>query len=75
VMFQGWNYKPKDFGERISQSYFRSRGRDVVREDLNTLEAQQQGLASGAIKEIILSKQETALRHHYKVLEETMAQP
>jgi phenylpropionate dioxygenase-like ring-hydroxylating dioxygenase large terminal subunit len=75
VIFQNWLYKPKNFGERISQSYFRSRGRDVVREDLNTMEAQQQGLTSGAIKEIVLSKQETALRHHYKVLEETMSQP
>ncbi len=75
VIFQNWLYKPKNFGERISQSYFRSRGRDVVREDLNTLEAQQEMLMSGALKEIVLSRQETALKHHYKVLADTLAQP
>jgi phenylpropionate dioxygenase-like ring-hydroxylating dioxygenase large terminal subunit len=36
-------YKAKTPSERISQEFFLSRGRQVVREDLNTLEAQQQG--------------------------------
>src|SRR5262249_53534584 len=33
-------YKPKNLGERISQEFWISRGRQVVLEDLNTLEAQ-----------------------------------
>jgi Rieske 2Fe-2S family protein len=75
MIYQGWNYTSKNLGERISQSYFRARLRDVIREDINTLEAQQKGLISGATRQIVLSKQEMALRHHYKVLEQTMSQP
>ena len=43
------------------------RGRDVVREDLNTLEAQQQILAAGTLPHVLLSKQEMALQHHFAV--------
>ena len=70
---RGWTYKAKNPAQRASRSYFRSRIRDVFREDLNTLEAQQGALASGAIKEIILSEQEMALQHHYHVTERMMA--
>jgi len=64
-----YNYKPKNLGERLSQAYFLSRGRDVLREDINTLEAQQQMLASGSIPEILLSKQEMSLQQHYRATE------
>ncbi len=62
-----YNYKTRNLGERISQGYFRSRGRDVVREDLSTLEAQQQMLAAGVLPHLVLSKQEIALQHHFAV--------
>ncbi|VCU68713.1 3-phenylpropionate/cinnamic acid dioxygenase subunit alpha [Pigmentiphaga humi] len=64
-----YNYKTKNLGERLGQAYFRARGRDVLREDLNTLEAQQQGLVSGGMPHVILSRQETALKHHFAVTE------
>jgi hypothetical protein len=67
IVNQAWAYKAKNLGERISRTYFRARVRDVFREDLNTLEAQQAALSCGAMNEIILSRQEMALRHHYKV--------
>jgi hypothetical protein len=38
-------YEPRTVGERISQQFFLSRGRQVFLEDLNTLEAQQEMLA------------------------------
>ncbi|NBY07749.1 MAG: hypothetical protein EBQ84_07475 [Betaproteobacteria bacterium] len=69
---QAWAYKTKNLGERISRSYFRSRVRDVFREDLNTLEAQQTALSSGMMDEVILSRQEMALRHHFKVSRQMM---
>jgi len=34
IVNRAYTYKPKNLGERLSQAYFRSRGRDVVREDL-----------------------------------------
>lgn len=46
----------------------------MVREDLNTLEAQQQALASGALPEVILSRQEMALQHHFAVTDEMLSE-
>ena len=70
---RAYNYKTKNLGERLSRDYFRSRARDVVREDLNTLEAQQQIIKSGALPHVILSKQELALQHHYAVTARMLA--
>ena len=70
-----WEYNfymlpPKDAGEKISREYSKIYLRDVLREDLSTVERTQAGLSSGAIKEMILSDQEVALRHQYKVIED-----
>jgi phenylpropionate dioxygenase-like ring-hydroxylating dioxygenase large terminal subunit len=54
-------------GERLAQGYFKTRGREVFREDINTLEATYAALTSGAMPHMILSQQEMALQHHYKV--------
>jgi len=70
---RAYNYKTKNFGERLSRDYFRGRARDVVREDLNTLEAQQQMIMSGALSHVLLSKQEMALQHHYAVTADMLA--
>ncbi len=59
--------KAKNAGEKLSQGYFAARGREVFREDINTLEATQSMLASGAMKHMILSQQEMAIQHHFKV--------
>ncbi|MGE0314317.1 MAG: aromatic ring-hydroxylating dioxygenase subunit alpha [Lautropia sp.] len=67
IVNQGWAYRARNLGERASRTYFRSRVRDVFREDLNTLEAQQSTLRSGVLPEVVLSRQELALQHHYKV--------
>ena len=67
VYVRRYTYKPKNLGERVSSAYFVARGRDVVREDLNTLEAQQQILAAGTLPHVLLSKQEMALQHHFAV--------
>lgn len=74
VINRNYAYKTKNLGERLSRDYFRARGRDVVREDLNTLEAQQQALASGALPEVILSRQEMALQHHFAVSDEMLSE-
>jgi phenylpropionate dioxygenase-like ring-hydroxylating dioxygenase large terminal subunit len=67
---QTWAYKATTIGERISQEFFRTRGREVFREDLNTLEAQHAALASGVMPYVQLSLQEIAISHHYKVCDE-----
>lgn len=72
VILKRYIYKPKNLGERISTSYFLARGRDVIREDLNTLEAQQKVISSGALSHVILSRQEMALQHHFAVTQDML---
>lgn len=62
-------YKAANLAERAGQELFLTREREVVREDLSLLEAQQQALSSGAMRDVYLSRQEMALAHHYKVRE------
>jgi Rieske 2Fe-2S family protein len=70
-----WYYRPRNAGERISHQFFASRGRQVFLEDLNTLEAQQEMLASGAIEHLELSRQEMSLQHHYTAASAMLAEP
>ena len=44
--------------------------RDLLREDLSTLEDVQMGLASQTLTHIHLSDQEILIRHAYKVIED-----
>ncbi len=70
----GYHYKAKNLGEKLSQEWVLSRGRSVILEDLNTLEAQQEMLSSGALTHVQLSQQEMSLQHHYKVLDEMIGE-
>ena len=54
----------------ISQENTRVLLRDIVREDLNTLETTQAALNTGAIKTLQLSDQEILCRHQYKVVDD-----
>lgn len=48
--------------------------RDVVMEDLSTLERIQRALNSGQIKEFHYHDHELALRHQHKVVTDTLAE-
>lgn len=50
-------------GERYAQQYFRCVARDTVLEDLAAMEAQQEGLESGAIEGFVLQDDELNVRH------------
>ncbi len=70
-----WEYNfymlpPANAGERISREYSKLYLRDLLREDLSTVESTQAGLNSGAIEHMILSDQEVAVRHQYKVVDD-----
>lgn len=60
-------YQASNLAERASQELFRQREREVVREDLSLLEVQQEALATGAMENVVLSRQEMALAHHFRV--------
>ena len=58
--------------DEMGVAYSRVRAREILREDLNTLEACQQMLSTGAITHLQLSQQELALQHHYKVVQSVL---
>ena len=64
-----WN-KPKNAAERINQELTSKMTISVVREDLSSLETTQETMLSGSIDSMMLSDQEIAVRHGYKVLEQ-----
>lgn len=74
IRAQRYMYRASTPGERLGQAYSKVRAREVLREDLNTMEAIQQMLRSGAISHMQLSQQELSLQHHFRVLDEMMAQ-
>lgn len=60
---------PKNAGELISQEQTRVLLRDIVREDLSTLETTQEALETGGITEMVLSDQEILCRHQQVVVD------
>ncbi|MCG2633601.1 MAG: Rieske 2Fe-2S domain-containing protein [Gammaproteobacteria bacterium] len=62
--------RPRNAGEMISQENTRVLLRDIVREDLNTLETTQEALNTGVMDTIRFSDQEILCRHQYKVVDD-----
>ena len=60
----------KTVGELVSREFSKVGFRDAILEDINTLEATQSVLASGAKTHFILQDNELCVRHAYKVLED-----
>ncbi|MCG2633596.1 MAG: aromatic ring-hydroxylating dioxygenase subunit alpha [Gammaproteobacteria bacterium] len=61
---------PNNAGEKISVEHSKISLRDLLREDLNTVETTQAALMSGALETILLSDQELLCRHQYKVVDQ-----
>jgi phenylpropionate dioxygenase-like ring-hydroxylating dioxygenase large terminal subunit len=61
--------KPENWAEMLGMEFFKVQLRESLMEDLTTMESVQRGLESGAIKTIILSDQEIAIRHNYREVE------
>jgi len=62
--------KPSDL---VAQAHSRVRGREVLREDLATLEANFQALRSGFMDSIFLSRQEMLIRNHYRAVDDMLS--
>jgi phenylpropionate dioxygenase-like ring-hydroxylating dioxygenase large terminal subunit len=63
--FRQYLYKPETAGDIIAQEYGLAHGRDVIREDLSTMEGTQQMMQSGVLKEIQLCDEEITVRHNH----------
>lgn len=62
-------YKAQNAADRVGHAYSKVRGREVLREDLATMEAALAATASGALPHIILSQQEMLIQNHYRAAE------
>ncbi|MFM9970819.1 MAG: aromatic ring-hydroxylating oxygenase subunit alpha [Burkholderiales bacterium] len=60
-------YKAKTAGDRLAQAFSKVRAREIIREDMNTLEASQEMLMSGVMQHIVLSNQEIPIQNHFRV--------
>lgn len=55
--------------DAIAQAYSVTRAREVIREDMNTMETTLKGINSGAIPHIVLSQQEMLIQNHYRAVD------
>ena len=58
----------------IAQSYSVTRAREVIREDMNTMETTLRGITQGAIPHVVLSQQELLIQNHYRAANDMLAQ-
>ena len=63
-------YKPKTAGDVISQEYTAVHVRDVLREDMSTLEGTQKMMESGVLKTMQLCDEEITVRHNHVAVAE-----
>jgi Rieske 2Fe-2S family protein len=68
-------YKAETVGDHFAHAYFRARLREVFREDIGTMEAIGAMLRSGAMSDIMLSRQELLIQQHYAAADEMIQQP
>jgi len=72
VRVEFFAYKAQTVGDCLSHAYFRARLREVFREDVGTMEQVTKALKSGAMRDIVLSRQELLLQQHYAVADEML---
>ena len=72
VRVEFFAYKAETVGDCLSHTYFRTRLREVFREDVGTMEQVTNALKSGAMQGIVLSRQELLLQQHYAVADEML---
>jgi phenylpropionate dioxygenase-like ring-hydroxylating dioxygenase large terminal subunit len=74
VRVQRFAFQTDRPSDRIAQAYSIVRGREVLREDLATMETQYEGLAAGVMPHMILSQQEMLIQNHYRAADEMIAE-
>lgn len=66
--------KAQNVGQVLGQAYFRTRLREVYREDVRMMEQITEVLRSGAMRDIVISKQEMLVQQHYAVSEHLLGE-
>jgi glycine betaine catabolism A len=65
-------FKARSAADRLAQAYSRVRVREVLREDLATMEAASRMIATGALPFMVFSQQELLIQNHYAIADEMM---
>lgn len=60
--------------DAIAQAYSVTRAREVIREDMNTMETTLLGALSGALPHVVLSQQELLIQNHYRACNDMLAE-
>ena len=60
--------------DAIAQAYSVTRAREVIREDMNTMETTLRGILSGAVPHVVLSRQELLIQNHYQDANDCIAE-
>src|SRR5690606_31528187 len=68
-----FGYETDNPADAIAQALSVTRIREVLREDMNTMETTLLGAQSGAIPYIILSQQELLIQNHYRAADAMLA--
>jgi phenylpropionate dioxygenase-like ring-hydroxylating dioxygenase large terminal subunit len=71
-IFKSYALPARTWGQRIGQELSVIFLREGVAEDISTLETTQAGLESGALRTMLLSDQEIAIRHQHVVVEKAL---
>jgi phenylpropionate dioxygenase-like ring-hydroxylating dioxygenase large terminal subunit len=74
IRVQRFAFESRRPSDRIAQAYSRVRGREVLREDLATMESQYAAVSSGALPHIVLSQQEMLIQNHYRAADDLLRQ-
>jgi glycine betaine catabolism A len=72
VRVEFFAYKAETVGDALAHAYFRTRLREVFREDVGTMEQVTSALKAGAMQSILLSRQEFLLQQHYAVADRAL---
>ena len=74
IRIQRFAYEAKSPADRVAQAYSKVRAREVLREDLATMEAALAAIQSGAMPHIVLSQQEMLIQNHYRAADDMLAE-
>jgi len=72
VRVMRFGFKSDRPSDRIAQAHSITRGREVLREDLATMETNYQGVVSGGIPYLFLSEQEQLIQNHYRAADDLL---
>ena len=72
VRVMRFGFKSDRPSDRIAQAHSITRGREVLREDLATMETNYQGVVSGGSPYLFLSEQEQLIQNHYRAADDLL---